>query len=91
MNIATRVPTCWAFADEAADLVQTFTLVQTGRAGALVYLNLTMSPLKSCMHDENTFLGFRNGLYGFLLSSVNNSTTEVSAQYYQYLFVCRKC
>lgn len=38
---------CWALADKAADLVQAFTLVQTGGAETLIHLNLTVSPLKS--------------------------------------------
>lgn len=44
--------TCWALADEAADLVVTFTLVQTRRAETLVHVDLTMSPLESCRHDN---------------------------------------
>lgn len=56
INIATYVPTCWALADKAADLVQTFTLVQTGGAETLIHLYLTMSPLKSCMHGEKQVL-----------------------------------
>jgi len=47
MYKATCEPTCWALADKAADLVQTFALVQTGRAEALVHLDLTVNSLKS--------------------------------------------
>lgn len=51
-------PTCWALADKAADLVKTFTLVQTGRAETLIHLYLTMSPLESCMHDKKVLRNF---------------------------------
>lgn len=70
MNIATALLTGWAFADKAADLVQTFSLVQTGRADALIYLNLTVSPLKSCKYDVKQVVRISQqtrGLIPFLL------------------------
>lgn len=59
MNIALCVPTCWALADKAADLVHTFTLVQTGGAETLIHFYLTMSPLKSCRnYEKHVFYNF---------------------------------
>ena len=59
MYKATCEPTCWALADKAADLVQTFALVQTGRAEALVHLDLTVNSLKSWTNDANKVYDFK--------------------------------
>lgn len=44
-----HVPTeaCWALADKAADLIETFASVEAGRAHTLIHLELTMIPLIS--------------------------------------------
>lgn len=59
------VPTCWALADKATDVIPTSTLVQTGGAETLVYFHLTVSPFKSCTNKKNKFssklLLLRNG------------------------------
>lgn len=58
-HTASCIPTCRALADKAADVVQTFTLVQAGGAHALIHLYLTMSPLESCAHDKKqVFIDF---------------------------------
>lgn len=50
MNIVLCVLTCLAFADKAADLVSTYTLVQTRGAVTLIHLYLTKWSPESCIN-----------------------------------------
>lgn len=72
IKIASYLLTCWALADKAADLVQTFTLVQTGGAETLIHIYLTVSSIKSCMNGEKEVL---------IISVILNARSDILHRY----------